>query len=271
MIYYRRYIGSYQKRTARLSMRDHGAYSLMLDFYYAEEQPLPLEIEDIYDICKARTPDDRKSIAKVLRLHFERRADGYHNLRADEELAASATARTNGKRGGRPPGSKTGNGTDDETETETDHETETETEPETESATGTVHPSTYNHLAFQPSAFQPSNLQRSTPLAPSDESLGAGDPAKGRKNGHSQGGKNGHCKALDDGPTVIAIPLVGEREYQVHQGLVDELDRSFPAVDAVQTLREIRAWNLANARERKTANGVLRHINRWFQKEQNRG
>lgn len=168
MIYYRRYIGAYQKRTTRLSMRDHGAYTLMLDFYYAEEEPLPLDVDEIYDICKVRTPDDRKSVDKVLRIHFEKRGDGYHNDRADREIAVSEQARTNGKGGGRPPQDKTKGGTGKQTGTVTDDGTELETGRETGTDTGTVtgtgtgkgggsgHPSTFNHSAVQPSTVQPS-------------------------------------------------------------------------------------------------------------------
>lgn len=160
MIYYRRYIGAYQKRTTRLSMRDHGAYALMLDFYYAEELPLPLELDDIYDLCKVRTPDDRKSVDKVLRLHFEKRTDGYHNERADHEISVSVQARKNGKGGGRPrtesiTGDETGPETGSETGSETGLQTEDETERLTGEGGGSVHPSTFNHSAFQPSAFQP--------------------------------------------------------------------------------------------------------------------
>lgn len=105
---------------------------------------------------------------------------------------------------------------------------------------------------------------KSNPLAPSDFSLEAGNSAKGRR-------KNGHLKPFQDGPTVLSIPLIGDKEYEVHQSLVDEFDRNYPAVDVMQTLREIRAWNLSNPNERKTESGVLRHINRWMAKEQNKG
>lgn len=173
MIYYRRYIGAYQKRTTRLSMRDHGAYGLMLDFYYAEEQPLPLEIEDIYDICKARTPDDRKSVQKVLKLHFEKGADGYHNARADAEIAASRQARKNGQGGGRPPRKgKTGDETEDETETVTGDGTGHETRQVTETVTGTGHPSSFNH-----SAVQPSSRSAPQPSPDSRQPLSAHPPA----------------------------------------------------------------------------------------------
>lgn len=164
MIYYRRYIGAYVKRTTRLSMRDHGAYCLMLDFYYAEEQPLPIEVEEVYDICKVRTPDDRKSVDKVLRLFFKRESDGYHNERADEEIAASQQARMNGKKGGRKrTGDITDHGTGDVTGTETGPATEDETETGTGTITGSGHPSTFNHSAVQP--FSPPTNQPTTDSA----------------------------------------------------------------------------------------------------------
>lgn len=105
---------------------------------------------------------------------------------------------------------------------------------------------------------------KSTPLAPSDFSLEAGGPVNGKR-------KNGHPTPFAEGEVVIAIPLVGDGEYPVRKPLVDELEQAYPAVDVPQTLREIRAWNLSNPRERKTAAGIVRHINRWCAKEQNRG
>ena len=102
------------------------------------------------------------------------------------------------------------------------------------------------------------------PVAPSADAL----PAGGKVNGHR---KNGVHKPLNDGAVVIAIPLVGNAEYDVHQGLVDEFEKLYPAVDVPQTLREIRAWNLTRPNQRKTATGILKHINTWLSKEQNKG
>jgi hypothetical protein len=69
---------------------------------------------------------------------------------------------------------------------------------------------------------------------------------------------------------VELIPLEGGREYAVLQEWFDELERLYPAVDATQTFREIRAWCLANPSRRKTARGVRRFINQWFASEQRR-
>jgi hypothetical protein len=71
--------------------------------------------------------------------------------------------------------------------------------------------------------------------------------------------------------SVAAIPLVGNQgEYPITQEMVDEWQKLFPAIDVMQVLNEIRAWNLANPKNRKTKSGVLRHITGWMTKQQNR-
>ena len=72
-------------------------------------------------------------------------------------------------------------------------------------------------------------------------------------------------------PAVEFIPLVDGSEWPVPESFAVDLEKSYPAVDMKQTLREIRAWNLANPKNRKTVSGIKRHINQWFSKEQNRG
>lgn len=76
-------------------------------------------------------------------------------------------------------------------------------------------------------------------------------------------------------PAVITIPTnrfksAGE-EYPVTQDQVDDWQQAYPAVDVIQTLREIRAWNMSNDTKRKTKTGVAKHINAWLAKEQNKG
>jgi hypothetical protein len=71
-------------------------------------------------------------------------------------------------------------------------------------------------------------------------------------------------------PIVISIPLIGLQEFQVPKSMRDELDTLYPAVDPDQTLREIRGWNLANAKRRKTPAGIRKHIFDWFAREQDK-
>lgn len=74
-----------------------------------------------------------------------------------------------------------------------------------------------------------------------------------------------------NGDAVIYVPLNDGTEFGVSKELADELAKLYPAVDVPQTLNEIRAWNLTNKSQRKTRSGILKHINTWCAKEQNRG
>lgn len=75
---------------------------------------------------------------------------------------------------------------------------------------------------------------------------------------------------IDTSPVIENIPL-NSGEWPARQSFVQEMERLYPAVDVPATLREIRAWCIANPTKRKTQAGVKRFINAWFSKEQNRG
>ena len=72
-------------------------------------------------------------------------------------------------------------------------------------------------------------------------------------------------------PVVVSIPLNDGSEFDVTEPMAGEFEKLYPAVDVPQTLREIRGWNLADPRRRKTRDGIMRHINGWLRKEQNKG
>ncbi len=70
---------------------------------------------------------------------------------------------------------------------------------------------------------------------------------------------------------VAYIPLIGQAQFAVSADFVKELENAYPAVEPIQTLKEIRAWCIANPTKRKTKGGAARFINAWFAKEQNHG
>lgn len=146
MNYYRRYVGDYLRDTARLSLLDHGAYNLLLDYYYADERPLPSDRNELYLMVRAMTPADRKSVDKILGLYFTLDDDGFHQKRVDHEIEVSKKARDNGKK-------HTGSTTGSVTGLITDKATGEITGLSTKVPTGSVHPPTTNH---QP---PPSNRQ----------------------------------------------------------------------------------------------------------------
>lgn len=107
MNYYRRYMGDYAKKTASLSLAEHGAYSLLLDECYSTERPLPGDHESLFRLCRAMTKVEQEAVRRVADRFFPVGADGQRrNPRADEELAiaqpAITAAKTNGVKGGRP-------------------------------------------------------------------------------------------------------------------------------------------------------------------------
>jgi hypothetical protein len=76
-------------------------------------------------------------------------------------------------------------------------------------------------------------------------------------------------------PAVIAIPTnkfnTAREEYPVTEDQIREWAQTYPAVDVLQTLRQIRSWNLNNGAKRKTYRGMAAHIDKWLAREQNRG
>jgi hypothetical protein len=93
-----------------------------------------------------------------------------------------------------------------------------------------------------------------TPFAPSASPLDAGAAPV-----------NGH-----DLSVVERIPIIGGQEWPVLKPFVEELDRLYPAVEPVQTLREIRGWCIGNPTKRKTKRGVRAFIVSWFAREQDK-
>lgn len=74
----------------------------------------------------------------------------------------------------------------------------------------------------------------------------------------------------DSAPVIVAIPLVGGKEFPVLQTQVDEWTAAYPAVDVIRQLAAMRQWCLANPTRRKTARGVLSFCNSWLMREQDK-
>lgn len=68
---------------------------------------------------------------------------------------------------------------------------------------------------------------------------------------------------------VITLPLNTGEEFPVHETQCAEWGQLFPAVDVPQELRAMRAWCLANPRNRKTRTGVMRFATSWLNRAQN--
>lgn len=89
-----------------MSRQARWIYRDMMDVYYDKEKPLPLDIEKLCNLIGVETEEERKIVERILSFKFEKKEDGFHHERCDEEIAEyhkkAAQAKANGKLGGRP-------------------------------------------------------------------------------------------------------------------------------------------------------------------------
>lgn len=85
MNYYKRHLGDYARDTRHLSLAEHGAFCLLLDYYYATEKPIP---DDRCErIANAYAESERIAVRSVLREFFLETPEGWRNARADAVIA----------------------------------------------------------------------------------------------------------------------------------------------------------------------------------------
>jgi uncharacterized protein YdaU (DUF1376 family) len=94
--FYKHHIGDFAQATAHLSFVEDAAYSRLLRKYYAEEKAITADLKAVQRLIGARTKEEREAVETVLNEFFTEEEDGWHNKRADAELAkANAQADTN--------------------------------------------------------------------------------------------------------------------------------------------------------------------------------
>jgi uncharacterized protein YdaU (DUF1376 family) len=105
--YFELHVGDYQRKTAHLSLAEHGAYSLMLQAFYATEKPLPENRKILYRMLRVDSARERKAVDSVCDQFWQYTEGGLTNKRAEQVLAAYhnwlAKQKANGSQGGRPP------------------------------------------------------------------------------------------------------------------------------------------------------------------------
>lgn len=74
-----------------------------------------------------------------------------------------------------------------------------------------------------------------------------------------------------DRKKAISLILNDKTEYWIFEDQIAEWMELFPAVDVMQELRKMRSWLDSNQSRRKTKRGILRFVNGWLSKEQDKG
>ena len=70
---------------------------------------------------------------------------------------------------------------------------------------------------------------------------------------------------------VIILPLNNANKYPIHENQVKQWMELYPAVDVMQQLRNMKGWFEANPAKQKTGEGILRFVNAWLTKHQDKG
>ena len=74
-----------------------------------------------------------------------------------------------------------------------------------------------------------------------------------------------------DRKKAVSLILNDKTEYWIFEDQIAEWMELFPAVDVMQELRKMRSWLDSNQSRRKTKRGILRFVNGWLSKEQDKG
>ena len=83
---YTRHLGDYAKDTKHLSLLEHGAYTVLMDWCYASERALPKDEGMLYRICGAFSKIEQAAVMSVLEEFFEATEDGWLQNRVEKEL-----------------------------------------------------------------------------------------------------------------------------------------------------------------------------------------
>lgn len=87
MNYYPFHIGDYLSATRHLSWDEDCAYRRLLDIYYTNEKPLPLDVSKVCRLAVASTEVQRAAVESVLREFFVETPEGWTQKRIEDELA----------------------------------------------------------------------------------------------------------------------------------------------------------------------------------------
>lgn len=103
--YYKRHLGDYARDTGHLTALEHGVYTLLLDWYYANERPIPPEKTE--RIARGNPQETQMVLSEFFKLTDEGWVHGYADRVIAEYNKKADRNRESGKLGGRPPKTKT--------------------------------------------------------------------------------------------------------------------------------------------------------------------
>ena len=95
------WVSDYQSATCHLTWTEDCAYRRLLEWSILNERPLPLNQARIESIARTSCKREREAVLAVLREFWTKRKDGWHQARADAEIADYNHRRETAKRAAR--------------------------------------------------------------------------------------------------------------------------------------------------------------------------
>lgn len=86
MHYFQHNIADYRKDTMHLTLLEHGCYRQLLDQYYLNEKPLPLDLRKLSRLINARTEDEQQAVKNIIEDFFTETENGFIHSRCDLEI-----------------------------------------------------------------------------------------------------------------------------------------------------------------------------------------
>ena len=87
MHYYEHHIGDFMRDTAHLEPIEECFYRRALDWYYANEKPLPLDVKKVCRALRAKSKAEITAVEIILEEFFDQQDDGYRQSRCDRVIA----------------------------------------------------------------------------------------------------------------------------------------------------------------------------------------
>lgn len=244
------YTAEYMNDTAHLTMAEHGAYLLLIIHYWHTEKPLPDDDKKLAQICKTTLKGFRR-IKLTVSLLFTHRGNTLVHKRIEKEIKEYYEKLDAKRLSGKLGAEKRWNNLDgrpiaDPWQTHSgpivspmakNSYTDTDTDTDT-------------HDIHRPDYF--SGKKGNLRTEGVEGTVGA-EPKKFRS-----------APAPSASPVFIFIPARGDEEFGVTEEVVRELEISYPHFDVRTKLQYMRMWSLSNPKKRKTMGGMLRFINNWF-------
>jgi uncharacterized protein YdaU (DUF1376 family) len=245
---YWRHIGDYAKDTRHLSILEHGAYTLMLDWCYASEKPLPVDEKVLFRLCGAFEKAEQKAVMAVRDEFFVLESQGWTQKRVMEEIGEYQDKKSKASKAADMRWQCERNADALQTHSVRNANADANGMPRARvPATSNQQPSTSFLLA--PDGAEP------PPSAEASAIDLASDPQKKKKGG-----------AADEGLAWAAE--TGWRGFT--DTLMSELAEAYPACDIRRQMLAMEQWLKANKAKAKKSNW-RKFVTNWLAKEQDRG